>query len=50
MHMQAEIDLAELAKLRFIEKWSMQKLARHFRCGTVVLYQRLVTIAKEDEK
>jgi hypothetical protein len=28
-----DIDLTELAKRRWIEKWSIEKLAEHFRCG-----------------
>ena len=35
------IDLAELAKLRKIENWPLQKLARHFGCGLSALSRHL---------
>lgn len=36
-----EIDLNELAKLRFGEDWSMDQLRKHFGCGYDSLYQKL---------
>ena len=36
-----EIDLTVLAKLRWIDKWSIERLAKHFDLGTTAIKCRL---------
>ena len=36
-----DIDLTELAKRRWIEKWSIEKLAEHFKCGPTFVKKSL---------
>jgi hypothetical protein len=45
--MRPKIDLAELAKLRFVEKWPLQRLARHYGRGLPAIYQALRELEKE---
>ena len=39
--LRPEIDLAELARLRFVEGWTLHRLMRHFGCRQGALYRSL---------
>lgn len=44
--MKEKLDLAELARLRWVERWTIEKLAGHFGLGTTAIKGRLSNIKK----
>jgi hypothetical protein len=42
-----EIDLTELAKLRFIEGWAITRLCRHFSCHQAKVYSALKLLEEQ---
>jgi hypothetical protein len=40
-----EFNLAELAKLRWVDNWTMDQLTRHFGIGSTAIKERLQKIA-----
>jgi len=44
-----KVDSTELAKKRFIESWSLTKLAEHFELSTVSIQKRLAKMRKSGD-
>lgn len=44
------LDLTELARLRWIEKWKIKKFAEHFEISTVAVEERLRTIKTDPRR
>jgi hypothetical protein len=42
-----KVDLAGLAKLRFIEEWPIERLTGHFGVSQVTIYRELARLRKE---
>lgn len=42
--MKEKLDLVELARLRWVEKWTIERLARHFDAGTTTIKERISKI------
>lgn len=38
------IDVAELARLRHVEKWTVEKIALHFKVGVATVWRKLAAI------
>jgi len=44
------LDLTELARLRWIEKWKIKELATHFKISIVAVEERLRTIKTDPRR
>ena len=47
---QEYLDLTELARLRWIEKWKIKKLAEHFFISVTAVEQRLKSIKRNPSR
>lgn len=39
-----KLDLAELARLRWVEKWKIERIASHFGAGATAVKRRLIQL------